>query len=331
MSSHISRDDLARLATIRKALLSMEGRKRGAPAPRYWRDGRDLELYEEFFGERIAWKWQAVLDELEGRQLTGSAQTVLDWGCGPGVASLAWLGRSERPERLILWDRDAGARAHASSRVRDRHPDVDVVDAARSPEVEVDLLLVSHVLDELDDAGLAGLLEAARRAQRVIWVEPGSRLTSRRLSEARAELAGELEALAPCTHASSCGMLADGMERHWCHFFARPAPEVFTEGRWAEFGREVGVDLRSLPYSFLALARPGAFARSQGSARLLGRPRLQRGKALLDVCNDQGVHDLTLLQRTDKRLFKSLESTAGQAWVLDVEREGDRITRVERR
>lgn len=334
MASHFVREDLACLHALRDELLSIEGRSPGTPAPRYWLSTRDFELYDEFFAARIGWKWDAVLDELAMRGRSRPAAQILDWGCGTGIASRRWLARHGGAERLVLWDRDADARAFARERVVAEHPDLDVVEAARPPEDtdgEIDLLLVSHVLDELEEGEVDGVLALARRARAVVWVEPGSRVTSRRLSGLRDELVPDLDVLAPCTHRAACGMLAEGKDRHWCHFFARPAPEAFTDGRWVEFGRELGVDLRSVPYSFLALARAGEFEVEEAGARLLGRPRVQRGRALLDVCDADGVHDVAMLQRLDKPLFKQLEKTAGETWVLDLEREGERVTRIARR
>lgn len=334
MASHFVREDLAALHILRDELLAIEGRPPGTPAPRYWLTLRDFELYDEFFGARIGWKWVAVLDELEARGRARPAAKILDWGCGTGIASRAWLARNSGAERLVLWDRDADARTFARERVAAEHPDLEIVEAARPPEDtddEIDLLLLSHVLDELDEGEVDGVLSLARRARTVLWVEPGSRVTSRRLGVLRDELLPDFDVLGPCTHRATCGMLAEGMDRHWCHFFARPAPEAFTDGRWVEFGRSLGIDLRSVPYSFLALARSGEAEVNESGARLLGRPRVQRGRALLDVCDAGGVHEVMMLQRLDKPLFKQLERTAGESWVLDLELEGERVTRIARR
>ena len=53
----------------------------------YWHTLTDLECYDLTYAERIGWKWDAVLDELRLRGWTAPAgATVLDWGCGSGVA-----------------------------------------------------------------------------------------------------------------------------------------------------------------------------------------------------------------------------------------------------
>jgi SAM-dependent methyltransferase len=337
MSNHFSREDLVRLKHLRSVLLSIEERVPGTPAPRYWGFDRDLALYDQTFAERIGWKWRAVLGELSRRGFVAPEGGVLDYGCGTGVATREWLASelgTGVKARVRLWDRDAGARAFAKARVLRDHPKarVDELTHAPSPrDLEDQVLLVSHVLDELIEGQVDELVALARHAAAVVWVEPGSRITSRRLSEARDRLLDGFSVIAPCTHSERCGALRGDPERTWCHFFGEPAPEAFTDGRWAEFGRELGIDLRSLPYSFVALARNVAAAPPSfepGVVRLLGRPRMQRGRALIDTCDASGVRAEVLLQRLDKALFKALDREHLQTIV--VEREGDAIVAARR-
>ena len=333
MTSYFARGELARLRRLRERLISIESRAQGTPAPRYWESPQDLELYDAFFAQRIGWKWRAVLDELDARGRRPSGEHLLDWGCGTGIAAREWLrGADENVQSVTLWDRDPKARAFAAARLTAEYPDIELRVATQPPKgTEADVLLVSHVLDELEDGDVDPLLEIARNASATVWVEPGSRLTSRRLGAVRDALLDVLVPLAPCTHRERCGVLAIGQERNWCHLFARPPQDVFTEGRWSEFGRELGIDLRSVPYSFVALAKDLALEAPAGGARLLGRPRRQRGRALIDTCEASGLRSESMLQRLNKPLFKTLGETAGEALVLDIEREGERITHLERR
>jgi SAM-dependent methyltransferase len=252
---------------------------------------------------------------------------VLDWGCGTGIAARRFLAARSGVERVFLWDHSEAAVEFAGERLREEHARVEI--HAGLPAEPVDVLLVSHVLDELDAAQLEALLTLAERSAAVLWVEPGSKRTSRRLGELRARLLASHDVLAPCTHQAECGALA--REDVWCHFFARPPQEVYTVGKWAEFGRELGIDLRALPYSFLALARRGAVALGGPGARLLARPVLTRGRAQFELCDSCGVRHVDFLQRSDKRLFKAMEDVAGEPWLFDATLEGRRVTALTRR
>lgn len=347
MGTHFRARDLERLRTLRQELLGLETRPPGTEAARYWRSPQDLELYDSTFGRRIAWKWSAVLAELEQRDLLGSLARkpegeplrVLDWGCGTGVASRAWLERSGPTEaggvQVALWDRHGPARELARERLATEAPQAEVSLLSSPPDAThpPDLLLLSHVLDELRDDELEPLLVLATAARAVLWVEPGSRITSRRLSTVRERLRSAHRVLAPCPHQAACGMLAAENERHWCHLFGKPPQEAFTDGRWAELKRELSLDLRSLPYAFLALARAEEDSEPAPDdprrARLLGRPRVRRGAADVDLCRADGVHDVRLLQRTDKALFKALTKDAARPWWLRVELDGGRVSTIE--
>lgn len=322
----LTNSDWERLRELRDDFL-VAGSQSGAESlPDYWRCRRDLELYDCTFGARIGWKWRAVLDELRARRLEPPAGHVVEWGCGTGIASRAYLRAfgADRVQRLALLDRSPAAEAFARERVRDEHPDV-VFEADRPT---CDVLLLSHVLSELDDAEQAELLSLIRTSRWVVWVEPGSQAVSRRLSALRDVLRDEFAPLAPCTHAAACGVLAEGQESNWCHHFARAPAEVHQSRHWSQVARQLGIDLRSLPYSFLVLERraPGASPSSSRAARILGRPRMEKARARIDACDKDGVHDWMLLQREDKGLFKLLGDCAGECLIFDWRVEGKRIT-----
>lgn len=318
MSSYFTAHELARLRQLRETLLGLEDRPDGEDAPRYWSGPNDIELYDRVFAARIGWKWDAVLDEVEergGLPELSAGDVLVDWAAGTGVATRTVLDRlRSRPGKVVLFDRDEGALEYARRSIEADAPGLDVQTTTAPPRERASLLLASHVLDELDDHGASILRGAIRSAEHTIWVEPGSKRTSRRLSRSRDELLDTHHVLAPCTHGAWCGMLAVGKDRDWCHFFAKPPAMVHTEGAWAEIGRELGIDLRSLPYSFLALRAmssrtPDTTLRPSGEERLrrIGRARLQRGRALVDLCGPGGVAETQLLQRHHKALFKELK------------------------
>jgi ribosomal protein RSM22 (predicted rRNA methylase) len=338
----LASSDWERLRELRDAFLAAGTQGSLESLPDYWQSRRDLELYDCTFGARIGWKWRAVLDELRLRRLEPPAGHVVEWGCGTGVAARAYLRAfgADRVRKLELLDRSPAAEQFARERVREAHPDIlladelhDAATAMQADGIACDVLLLSHVLTELDDAEQTELLSLVRKSRWVVWVEPGSQLVSRRLSTLRDVLRDELEPLAPCTHDAVCGMLAEGQESDWCHHFARPPAEVHQSRHWAQVSQKLGIDLRSLPYSFLVLARrtPGAPSYSSlststsSTARILGRPRMEKANARIDVCDKDGVHDWMILQREDKSLFKVLGDSAGELLIFDWRVEGKRV------
>jgi ribosomal protein RSM22 (predicted rRNA methylase) len=192
-------------------------------------------------------------------------------------------------------------------------------------DTPIDVLVVSHVVNELDEAGRADLAALIARSTTVLWVEPGTYDVSRTLVAWREKLRGDFRVIAPCTHQAPCGLLAPANERHWCHHFAAPPSEIFANSDWVRFGQRAGIDLRSLPYSFLVLdKRTASSAAESGLSRILGEPRHFKGFAKIFNCSADGVEELTLQKRDSPELFKELKRPAG-ALIYRWTRENERI------
>ncbi len=297
----------------------------------YWHTMTDLECYDLTYGERIGWKWDAVLRELRLRGWTPPVGvTVCDWGCGSGIAGrrvVDFLGAGDCVG-LRLHDHSPLAIDFAEHRARQIFPALTVERAdtrfLRSEE-PIGVLVLSHVLNELDEIARAELTGLLARAQTVLWVEPGTHEVSRSLIGWREKARAQgLQAVAPCTHQAGCGLMTTGNERHWCHHFAEPPMNIYADSDWVKFGQRAGIDLRSLPYSFLVLDRRPVEA-GAGASRILGDPRIYKGYAKIFNCSASGVEELTMQQRVDKVFFKSLKKTKGPLlyrWT----REGEQIT-----
>lgn len=323
--------DWAALDRLRELFLS-GGTAKGS----YWRSAADLANYDFTYGQRVGWKWDAVLRELEQRKWRPPRETgfkagnaggteregkpsVLDWGCGSGVAGrrvVRWLG-ADHVAVLRLWDNSALAADFAMQAARRSFPGLVVEHP--SPRFlaggePVGILVISHVLNELTAAELLSLRSLASRADAIIWVEPGTRDVSRALLEVREQLRDRFRLVAPCTHQGACGLLAPENARHWCHHFASPPAGIFADSNWVKFGRRAGVDLRSLPYCFLALERHDRTPpddTAAGFSRVIGEPRSYRGFARVLSCDAGGVSECMMQKRDNPGLFKRLNRPEG--------------------
>jgi ribosomal protein RSM22 (predicted rRNA methylase) len=316
MDPKFSAADWQRLRVLRDRFLTDASEE-------YWTE-RDLELYDATFARRIGWKWESVLDCLTRAHWHPTSTRLLDWGCGTGIASravAAWSGIIE----ATVFDQSALAMKFAAAALE--REGVRARISGREPSIEPGTLLVlSHVAGELSEEESAALAEVAAQAEEVIWVEPGSRDISRRLSSAREILraAGHRFA-APCTHGNVCPMLQPENERHWCHFFARPPTEVFQSPFWREFSTRLEIDLRSLPYSFLASSRKPIPALPAHAERMIGRPRELKAHALLLCCGQDGLHERALQKRDEPELFRRVTKKGADgifAWAMDPDKPG---------
>ena len=315
-----TKPEMAALAAMRARFL--DGSNAGGG---YWKSEADLALYDVSFGERIGWKWDAVLGELQKREWRPRAKNIVDWGCGSGIAGRRVLAAWDGFESLTLTDVSAHAMRFAEARARENFPAVRTrMKSDATAAVAGSLLLVSHGLNETDEDAAHRIIAAARHAEEIIWVEAGTHADSRRLISVREKLRAEFEIIAPCTHAARCGMLTAENAAHWCHHFARVPSEASQDARWSQFGRELGIDMGTLPYSFLVMARRGAHAdfakQMQGCSRIIGRPRDEKGHFDVLSCSESGVEDLMAQKRDVPELSKQLRkgrAASVQKWTRD--------------
>lgn len=296
-----SQRNIERLADLRARFLDANGEKDD-----YWSSEETLALYDETFAERIGWKWDFALRDLERLDWSLPEGAVLDWGCGTGVASRKVLRSAiaRRANSLWLYDRSALAMRFAAKRLEQSFPTLPI---AQGENLNATTILVSHVLNELSERDLRQLLERMERATAILWVEPSLKSVSKRLVEIREKLRERFRVVAPCPHQAKCGMLAPENETHWCHHVVKPPQEAFTQSKWAKFAQAMRVDLRDLSLSYLVLdKRPIAPLEAQVK-RVIGNARLYKAHASLLVCDETGARACQLLKRDFPNVFKALK------------------------
>lgn len=297
----------------------------------YWRGTVELESYDQTFAQRIGWKWDAVLAEAQTRGLAKlpGKPALLDWGCGTGIAARRFLAAygPDAVSSVILHDRSATAAAFAARRLREEFGGDLPISTGSSPSAPY-VLLASHVLSELaTDVVEETLVGLASQADATWLVEPGTPAQGAALVGIRERLRDRFAVMAPCPHAAACGMLAPERAGDWCHNFARPPADVFRDPNWVAFGKRMSIDLRSLPVSFLVLARKGlAQPLAAGQIRMLGRARVNKVGASFLGCSASGVAPCQIYKRSAGRRVKELGSTTFTALLspdeIDPRREG---------
>ncbi|MBK1876905.1 small ribosomal subunit Rsm22 family protein [Pelagicoccus mobilis] len=281
----------------------------------YWQSEDDLRHYHATFAARIGWKWDSALESVKQAGFAPASRTLFDWGCGSGIASLRFLEffGPHLFDKVLLWDHSSLACQFAKKTIQDAYPSLEVEVHTSSVIPQNALTLISHAVNELGHEAQQNLSQQLRSASQILFVEPGDHSASRKLIAQRQALRGDFQALAPCTHCDTCPMLTEDNQRHWCHFFGKPPIEAFTEGFWSRFSQTMEIDLRSLPYSFLALQKKAVETPSphrslgEGGSRLIGRPRQFKGYTRLLSCDAQGLRELELQKREDKQLWKILK------------------------
>jgi hypothetical protein len=285
----------------------------------YWQSPADLTHYDATYGERIGWKWDALLHELKQRAWAPSAPvTVVDWGCGSGIAGRRVVAALGLPHTTALqvWDHSALAREFAITRAREVFSDLAVSEFTDTGQ-PVDVLVLSHVLNELSPEQRTALLALVARARHVLWIEPGTHADSRALATIRDTVRETHQLIAPCTHRENCPLFQEANTRHWCHFFADAPPGIQNDPTWVRFSHRAGLDLRSQAYSCLVLTASDSvpqlsslnsqLSTAPAATRLIGRPEVFKPYARFLACDATGLHALELSKRLAPALIKRLD------------------------
>lgn len=296
--------DWSALARLRDGFLSGTAGTRD-----YWTNDTDLASYDATFAQRIGWKWDFVLADLGELGWTPPPGELVDWGCGSGIAARAFLDHfgTERTPRLRLVDRSPRAMDYAARRASERFPNLAVVRGASATNGAGATVLISHLLTELQPDQTEALLDQISEADTILWVEPGTYEASLALIAIRERLRERFRPVAPCPHAESCGILRAGHESDWCHHFASPPSAIFTDSFWGRFANLVGIDLHSLPLSYLVLdRRPTVPPSPPPFLRRLGHPKLQKADVRVLACAPDGaVANRDLSRREHPDLFRA--------------------------
>lgn len=284
----------------------------GSDSGDYWDTEQTLQYYDESFGERIGWKWESVLQELKAKGWQPPASyRLLDWGCGSGQAISRFLKYFDKPTEIWLHDRSPRAEHFTEEKIKSTGVPIRSGVPANTQDLVV---LLSHVVTELSQRPLTQLRALLRESAAIIWVEPGTFKASHALVDNRELLREGFDLIAPCPHQKVCGVKNHSTD--WCHFFADVPQEAHRSREWREFAEKLGIDLRTLPVSYLCMQRKTTEPLpSDGTGRLLGRARIYKGFNTALICRESGVKEEKFLKRDDKDLVHDLKKAGFSFYV----------------
>ncbi|TXS50762.1 small ribosomal subunit Rsm22 family protein [Streptomyces sp. t39] len=242
-----------------------------------------------------------------------SPATHTDVGGGTGAASWAVADAFGAPPATTVLDWAEPALALGRElALASKVPSLGAVDWRRARigsalRIEsTDLVTVSYVLKELTPADRSALVaEAARAAQAVVVVEPGTPDGYERIIAARdALVAAGLTVAAPCPHSGACP-IEPGSD--WCHFSARVSRSSLH--RQIKQGSLAYEDEK---FSYVAAVR---FPVGPAAARVTRRPQIRKGMVLLDLCAETGGLRRETVTKRHGGLYRAARDTAwGDAW-----------------
>ncbi|WP_426363588.1 small ribosomal subunit Rsm22 family protein [Streptomyces sp. E-08] len=272
------------------------------------RDRSDVAAYAAY---RMPATFEAVrgaLDALRAAAPDWEPRTHTDVGGGTGAASwaVAEAWAQEPPRTTVLdWAEPALTLGRElAAGVLDAEWRRERIGSALSL-AEADLVTVSYVLKELTEADRTALVtEAARAAQAVVIVEPGTPDGYERIIAARTRLVeAGFTVAAPCPHSGACPIVPG---TDWCHFSARVSRSSLH--RQVKGG--------SLPYEDEKFAYVAAvrFPVTPAPARITRRPQIRKGLVQLELCGPEGLGRDTVTKRHGPLYKQARDAEWGDSW-----------------
>ena len=218
----------------------------------------------------------------------------IDWGCGPGTASLALSDsaslRSSMRKQILI-----------DQSLLPLNSFQDLQDALVHPERTDDISLKKY-LDQKERSclvfsySLTEVTELPRgwdQFEALMIIEPSTSQDGRKLLELRSQLIAKgFSMWAPCPHQLSCPLLTES-KQDWCH------DRVLVEApAWfLELEQDLPMKNRTITMSYLLARKKPAAAFEKNVGRLTGDSREENGKTRQLVCRNEKREFLTWMHK----------------------------------
>lgn len=218
----------------------------------------------------------------------------IDWGCGPGTASLA-LAESQtirtQIQSQLLFDHSTTAlKSFADLHTQLVKPVVtDRLRLGSASNKQKSLLIFSYSMTELDQ-----LPDGWDLFEALMILEPSTRDDGRKLLEWRRKI---IEAgfyiWAPCTHQDTCPLL-NHSKNDWCHDrFHVNAPDWFSE-----LEQYMPIRNRTITTSYLLARKTPPPKSLQSLSRITGDSLEEKGKTRQLVCRNERREFLSWMHKS---------------------------------
>ncbi len=254
---------------VKKAYLELQHGYRAGQRAGY----ANIEQIQAYVFTRFPATYRVCLKLIDQHLKDLKIQSVLDWGCGIGTASLALSEHFENLEYHLV-EQDPKAKAYAVQFLKHFYP-TNILHAD-AISTNVDLSVFSYSLSEAPNWQTV-LDTVWNKTKYLLIIEPGTPSHFKRLLTIRDHMLAKGAYLwGPCCHTKTCPLQTDD----WCHFAVNvPRSKEHRMLKKADRGFEQEA------YCYMLFSKE---QKSTGFGRLVAPPRIHGGHMDLKICTHNG-------------------------------------------
>ena len=228
---------------------------------------------------------QHALIEAQRFDFLNDTNTWLDYGCGPGTASLALLDNGVSCDEIQLVER--AKEPEFLFQALNSHSIKTSWSKSFSQDQKIDLGIFSYSLTEVDES-----MELLQSFSQLMILEPSTQQDGRQLIQLRQKLIDNgFFIWSPCTHQKQCPLLLHS-KKDWCHHRLHwKMPSWFHE-----IEKQLPMKNGTLTYSYLLAAKTPSPA-AGGTFRLTGDLQKEKGKSKIMACRGEEREFLSWLKK----------------------------------
>lgn len=244
-----------------------------------WHEEYCQLAYRHYYLPLNALRCELVIERGQQVGFFADLNYFIDWGSGPGTASLALARSTLRPQikSQTLYDISDQVLARFSDLHKNLvHPKVEKkLNLQHLSQPEKTCLIFSYSLTELSQ-----LPSGWNQAEALMILEPSTSEDGRRLMQLRETLMRNgFHIWAPCTHRLSCPLLLHS-KQDWCHDRIHvQSPEWFDE-----LEQYLPMKNKTVTTSYLLARKKAPSPLSERAVRLVGDSLPEKGKTRQLIC-----------------------------------------------
>lgn len=214
-------------------------------------------------------------------------QSVIDWGCGVGAASLALADVVSNAINYHLVESNQYALGMAEEFMHLLHGDKHLI-TYEMPVNNVDLAIMSYSLNELGTNWQSVVKTLWQKSENLLIIEPGTHSIFQNLSKVREWLIDNgANVIAPCYHAKKCPL---ANTNDWCHFQKR-----ISRTKEMRFFKKAERGFEDEAYTYILLSKSNSNQILESNSRIIAKPNQHGGHINLKLCNSNGfVENVTI-------------------------------------